>query len=55
MVLMNLSEGTSGDTDTESRRGTWMGGRKERVRCPERDMGAHTTTCEIDNQWGFAL
>ena len=41
MVLMNLFEGSNGDTDIENRLMDMVGGRKEKVGCMERVTCKH--------------
>ena len=56
MVLMNLFQGSSGETDIENRPKDMVGGEKVEVEVyGESNMEIYNNICKIDNQWEFAI
>ena len=56
MVLMNLFQGSRGETDIESRPKDMVGGEKGEVEMyGESNMEIYNTICKIGSQWEFAI
>ena len=56
MVLMNLLQGSNGETDIENRLMDTRGGEEgEGEMYGESNMGTYNTICKIDSQWKFAV
>ena len=56
MVLMNLFQGSSGETDIENRPKDTVGGEKGEAEVyGESNVEIYNNICKIDSQWEFAI